>query len=160
MTSAILCTVCREPFESARPMWDDECPKCEARRVRKCVECGKGDRAKYFSECRERMLAANLCFNCLFWTDRLAEKDYPETVRVAGDHYQIGPADDSPMRGYGGRPFRIQFGDGRTVDTRNLWHQGTIPAHFAARMPDNAEFIPVSVHKSITEILAGGGIGG
>ena len=35
----------------------------------------------------------------------------------------------------------IRFTDGREVITHNLWHQGTIPKHFRARLPDNAVFV-------------------
>ncbi len=46
------------------------------------------------------------------------------------------------FRGFGGREFRIRFYDGRTdVVTRNLWHQGIIPEHYRALLPDNAEWV-------------------
>lgn len=63
-------------------------------------------------------------------------------VRVGGKHYQIAPEKQSGMRGFGGAKFLIRFFDGRSVETTNLWSQGTIPEHFRSRLPDNAEFLP------------------
>lgn len=103
-----------------------------------CRECGQpGDAHDYMSE--ERLLAEKLCFKCNHWVGLLEVADKPTTVRVNGQHYQIGPA-NARFPGFAGRKFNIVFDDGRKEATNNLWHQGEIPAHFRARMPDNAEF--------------------
>ena len=66
-------------------------------------------------------------------------KDDPEVVRIKGEHYIIG----TPFfcfKGFDGARFVIDFLDGRREETDCLWHQGTIPAHFRGRLPDNAKF--------------------
>lgn len=66
--------------------------------------------------------------------------DPVDRVVIDGEHYVIRE-DAGPIRGFGGRRFDIQFFDGRTVTTRNLWHQGTVPAEWRHRYPDNAAFV-------------------
>lgn len=66
--------------------------------------------------------------------------DPADRVVIDGEHYVIRE-DAGPIRGFGGRRFDIQFFDGRTVTTRNLWHQGTVPAEWRHRYPDNAAFV-------------------
>jgi hypothetical protein len=78
-----------------------------------------------------------------FWQKRFAEYDDLSVV-VNHEHYRIVP--DKPggpdhCRGFGGREFTIAFADGRTVTTRNLWHQGVIPPSWRDRLPDNAVFV-------------------
>lgn len=63
-------------------------------------------------------------------------------VVVEVEHYLIceekGP---DRFRGFGGRLFTIEFFDGRRVSTTNLMHQGTVPARWRERFPDNARFL-------------------
>lgn len=74
-------------------------------------------------------------------------RDLDDPVRrvvVDGEHYMLG--DDNPnlpssCKGFGGRRYRIEFFDGRTVPTSDLWHQGTIPPKWRERYPDNARFV-------------------
>ncbi|MEV0149746.1 MULTISPECIES: hypothetical protein [unclassified Nonomuraea] len=61
-------------------------------------------------------------------------------VVVDGEHYTIG-GDTGGFRGFGGRRFGIEWFDGRKATTRNLWHQGTVPAEWRHRYPDNARFV-------------------
>ena len=62
-------------------------------------------------------------------------------VRALGHHYQLASEGASQgERGFGGKVFEVRFFDGRVVVTHNLWHQGEVPAHFRARLPDNAVF--------------------
>ncbi|TDD36107.1 hypothetical protein E1286_38740 [Nonomuraea terrae] len=66
--------------------------------------------------------------------------DPADRVVVDGEHYAIG-GDTGGFRGHGGRRFDIEWFDGRTATTRNLWHQGTVPAEWRHRYPDNARFV-------------------
>lgn len=111
--------------------------------VTACRECGQSDKANFGEPTRSRMLAQQLCFTCLFWTDKIAELNDDFTARIGGRHYRIGPEETSPrdQRGFDGHRAVIRFADGREVTTTNLWFQGEIPVHFHTRLPDNAEFL-------------------
>ena len=82
------------------------------------------------------------CLDCFFWEGYETQCDDFNMVRIKGQHYVIGgepgPGDFGP--GFGGREFRIRFHDGRSVATRNFWHQGEIPERFRESLPDNATF--------------------
>lgn len=108
-----------------------------------CRECGERDQANFMDPTRSRMLTQQLCFTCLFWTDKVAKSVDPLTARIDGRHYQIGPEAASPrdQRGFDGARAVIRFADAREVTTTNLWFQGEIPAHFRARLPNNATFL-------------------
>ncbi|WP_433235329.1 DUF6197 family protein [Streptosporangium sp. CA-135522] len=69
------------------------------------------------------------------------DDDPVKRVVVEGEHYLIVDETCSGFRGFGGRRFDIEFFDGRTATTWNLWHQGTIPARWRDRYPDNARFV-------------------
>ena len=71
----------------------------------------------------------NACSDCQFWFDLWQERDNSNIVRVGDKHYAISTQKSSNKRfnGFGGQVFKIQFSDGRVVETDNLWHQGTIP---------------------------------
>jgi hypothetical protein len=75
-----------------------------------------------------------------YWEDQIS--DTAGRVVVDGEHYRIRPPmpDGLPGPGFGGQRFVIRFFNGREVTTCNLWHQGTIPAQFRGRLPDNAHF--------------------
>lgn len=81
-----------------------------------------------------------LCISCEHWLGVIARRDDPRSVRIGGTAYWIGPETGLPprMRGFGGQRFEIAFRDGRRTETRNLWCEGTIPARFRGRLPDNA----------------------
>ncbi len=78
-----------------------------------------------------------------FWAKQLAEHDQLTAI-VDHVRYQIvrdpGPGKPDHCRGFGGREHTIEFFDGRTVTTRNLWTQGTIPPAWRDRLPDNARW--------------------
>jgi hypothetical protein len=61
-------------------------------------------------------------------------------ARIDGHHYVIEPDTDGGFQGMGGRKFTIDFFDGRSVVTHNLWSQGIIPLKWQERHPDNAQF--------------------
>jgi hypothetical protein len=96
------------------------------------------------------------------WARELADR--PGRVVIGGEHYRVVPDLPDGRRdgaGYGGRLFRIRLlpgaapvevrrrdrSDDRTIapgevfETRNLWHQGTIPPKWRERLPDTAEFV-------------------
>lgn len=62
-------------------------------------------------------------------------------VVVDANLYTIGSAKAGGFRGFSGRRFDIEFFDGRTVTTRNLWDHGVIPPKWRERYPDNARFV-------------------
>ena len=102
-----------------------------------CRECG--NTSTETSGDLTRLAAEQLCFTCDFWLGYVARRDEANVVRLGGRHYILGDENASPtMRGSYGRRHLIRFSDGRTAETGNLWHQGTIPDHFRDRLPDNA----------------------
>jgi hypothetical protein len=76
------------------------------------------------------------------------------TAIVDHDLYEIGP--DLPAGtpgyclGFGGREHKIEFLDGRTFTTRNLWHRGKIPPSWRDRLPDNARWAPPATAETTT----------
>lgn len=123
--------------------------------TRTCGECGKAPAiAPQPNPDSVRAYAAEhgLCLSCGRWRELVGHRHMNASVRVNGQHYWIGeePTDEQLRRspksfGFGGRPFRIEFTDealrirqDAIVYTRNLNHQGEIPAHFRDRLPDNA----------------------
>lgn len=104
-----------------------------------CCECGADGDAHFYATAAD-LRARSVCFICGYWLDLAAEVSLATSVRVGGVHYQIGPKGD-PFPGHSGARFVIRFVDGRTVESRNVWHQGQIPARFRGRLPDNASFV-------------------
>lgn len=112
----------------------------------KCKDCGKQHNENQWMESfAEELRKQQLCYSCHFWTEKLNLKEEAGRipVRIAGHHYTVVPdaPRGSPFQGYGGAKQTIKLADGRVIVTRNLWHQGEIPEHFRARMPDNAEMV-------------------
>jgi hypothetical protein len=71
--------------------------------------------------------------------------DPQKRVVVDGKHYHIGePGLDGAQsfKGFSGRIWEIEFFDGRTARTDNLWCQGVVPPKWRERFPDNARFVP------------------
>jgi len=64
-----------------------------------------------------------------------------QRVIVDANLYTIRSAKPGGFRGFSGRRFDIEFLDGRTVTTRNLWDHGVIPPKWRERWPDNARFV-------------------
>lgn len=117
-----------------------------------CKECGgKNVPLTWMEPLRSRMEKNELCFDCQFWHDKMAIADDPNTARIAGQHYIIGPKRPGVPKaycGFAGNPFCILFYDGRRVETTNLWHQGDIPERFKERLPNNARFLLCVCKKS------------
>jgi DNA-directed RNA polymerase subunit RPC12/RpoP len=106
-----------------------------------CPSCGKS----YVRRHTQDSYIGNNCFDCSFW---LGKADYPDYMKnhqviINGEHFMAYAETDGIVRGFGGRRFKIQFFDGRIVETNNLWGQGPIPDQFRSRLQDNAVFLPV-----------------
>lgn len=112
----------------------------------RCTECGGFLVGVQLSHQRRN----DLCASCDYWrcfvdgvsSSREHEPVDPAAVVVInGQHFYIEPEpgrDYLGFRGFGGSRFVVRFADGRVVETRNLWQQGVIPAHFRDRLKDNA----------------------
>ena len=61
-------------------------------------------------------------------------------VVANGTVYQIDPKSypTKAQHGHSGREFVINFKDGRTVTTDNLWYNGIVTDRFRDRLPNNA----------------------
>lgn len=117
-----------------------------------CGCCGKPYGLNY-TPCGERTIMERdkVCFSCAFWTlkaDKFEKRRDPRMAAIDGYLYYIGEErrhSSAEFRGMAGRPFAIEFTDGRPEDQRvvrttNLWANGEIPEHFKGRIPDNARF--------------------
>jgi len=114
-------------------------------RIYTCPSCGKCYTRRHTPE----SYIGNNCFECSFW---LGKTDYPDYMKnhqviIDGQHYMAYAETDSFIKGFGGRRFKIQFFDGRIIETNNLWFQGEIPDQFRSMLPENAVFLPV-IEKS------------
>lgn len=110
---------------------------------------------------RVRLVSAGVCESCDYDLDKWRMRDQVNVVRINGQHYMYGDhlqdarvTQDATIqkmaeafkkanppkqgRGFGGDTMIIQFNDGRTVITNDLWHQGEVPALVADMLPDNA----------------------
>lgn len=74
-----------------------------------------------------------------FWDEQL--RDRSNAIVINHTHYRIGEENSSLRSGFGGRKYKIEFKDGRTVTTNNLWYQGVIPPALWNKFPDNAHFV-------------------
>jgi hypothetical protein len=111
-----------------------------------CPSCGKSYTRRHTPD----SYIGNNCFDCSFW---LGKTDYPDYMKnhqviINGEHYMAYAETDGIVRGFGGRMFRIQFFDGRIIETNNLWGQGPIPEQFRSMLPDNAVFLPVETKNN------------
>ena len=106
-----------------------------------CIECGRAEHGEWAN--KADIEARQLCFNCLFWHEKIGIADEPRIVRINGNHYAIGDErkGGGKFSGFGGLEFSIRFNDGREITTHNLWGQGSIPRRFRERLPDNATWI-------------------
>ena len=87
-----------------------------------------------------------------FWDEKETMKDNPRIVRAEGEQYYIGAKGkkQGTYKGYGGAKWRIEFKDGRVVETDNLWSNGTIPPAYRERMPDNAVLVNLPYNATLT----------
>jgi len=110
-----------------------------------CPSCG----TSYIRRHTPESYIGNNCFDCSFW---LEKTDYPDDMKthqviIDGQHYLFHDT-DSFIKGFGGRRFKIQFFDGRIIETNNLWFQGEIPDQFRSMLPDNADFLLVETKNN------------
>jgi len=96
-----------------------------------------------------------------FWGKQLRDCDDNTRVVVDHQHYRIvrepRPGTSDHCRGFGGREHTVEFFDGRTVTTRNLWHQGVIPPAWRDRLPDNARFVQPGDRLDLATVGLDGG---
>lgn len=85
-----------------------------------------------------------------FWSKFIDGKDNPEFARIEGMHYALGNR-KTPHRdnGMSGRWHTIEFDDGRTVRSCDLWYQGRIPRALRSELPDNAKFVTEVAQPSL-----------
>jgi hypothetical protein len=101
-----------------------------------CELCGEKEQGSYHPD------IGKLCFSCWFWTEKIKDKNKPQTVIAKGEMYWIGNEQyTGSFRGFDGRKFIIEFNDGDIVTTTNLWFNGKIPERFREELKDNAKFI-------------------
>ena len=87
-------------------------------------------------------VCSNECFHKHYWLKRVNRKNEKTQVVIDGYVYQIGREDSCGYRGFDGRPFAIEFFDGRKVVTTNLWANDKVPDEFRDQLPDNAKWGP------------------
>lgn len=108
-----------------------------------CFECGEITHPSYVGndEIGAVLKKRGLCFIDDFWTRAYADYQAGKRVVVNGASYAVGPERAPNPKGHGGQKFRIQYQDGRLIETTNLWSQGSIPVRWRDRMADNAVFV-------------------
>ena len=139
----------RLPYTQMGRGWATEEELRREEHVITCHACGQEAGTNYTSG--EHLRKTRVCFNCDFWLEKVRWQEQPDgehqPVRVDGKHYCYDPrrpftSGDSRYNGFGGHRWTIRFtDDGRQIVTNDLWHQGTIPEHFRARLPDNVVFL-------------------
>jgi len=107
-----------------------------------CQHCKKPIYLSWLKPTSQKLIQALECFNCNHFMNLYRGKD-TIVIEREGErrHYQLGSnTTPSSRNGFGGQKFIIHFLDGRTVETVDLWHQGTIPVHLYQYFPVNASF--------------------
>lgn len=107
-----------------------------------CKECGKLISARLVEPVRSEIIAQKLCHSCHFWTGKLPGLNDPNVFVVNGGMYKKYPdTNDKGFKGFGGRLFKMLRPDGKIVESKNMWHSGTVPEIFRDRIKDNAVFV-------------------
>ena len=96
-----------------------------------------------------------VCFSCEKWLEKIVAGNKNRIIINHG-HYLVGP-----KGGFSGREFSIAFFDTSRspLVTDRLWSQGTVPAQFWDRLPDNAGWVtekvkaPSSSFADFSELL-------
>lgn len=127
--------------------------------VIECRICGERHNLKgYWGKTRIEFWESGLCHTCRYWTERIASKDEPWSIRVDGRQYIDGGKDNGPKR------FKGLCGDAhifRRIDkkmrqyivTDNLWVNGDIPERFKSELPDNCERVDFSDWKERRAVI-------
>lgn len=112
---------------------------------------------------RVRRVQVGICGSCDHALDLVRMKGDSRVARINGSHWVLGNVLEAQLnpgesfaelidrveqenrktRGYGcgGGLAVIQFSDGRTLFTNDLWGQGDIPETVRHLLPDNAKFV-------------------
>lgn len=109
---------------------------------RVCKDCGAVDYSTSFmqtSEVKKAMDAHGVCWDCAYWLVQIEKKH--DTV-IEGRIYSVGnrPKGGS-TNGMAGRRFDIEYFDGRTVTTHDLWAGSDVPERYKSLIPDTARFL-------------------
>ena len=89
------------------------------------------------------------CSDCSVWLKRTKLPKFM-SVRYKGTHYtDAGQCSTAGVRGSGGEVFEIRFKNGKTIQTSNLWNNGTIPKAWRKQLPDNARVRSIDNPDSI-----------
>jgi hypothetical protein len=63
-------------------------------------------------------------------------------LRAGGVHYTANMDNaEYCFKGFGGAQFVFEFFSGKIISCSNVWHQGTIPAKWREKLPDNGRFL-------------------
>ena len=94
---------------------------------------------------------SDMALNDSFWNFQIEDRE--SAVVINGVHYRIG-SKPYPQKGYGfdGEHYRIKMIEtGAVIDTRDLWHQGTVPEEYRGILQDTAKFVRlISVSQPVT----------
>jgi len=108
-----------------------------------CKECGGLVGTRYVEPVAKALRESGTCHSCHHWTEIISSNRSNRAI-IDGTIYSILPDEPNGHKGFlgfGGSRFEIEFKDGRTVVSHNLWYGGEIPHHFKHRLPDTARFI-------------------
>lgn len=127
-----------------------------------CNVCNTGFKPHGAAD-RVRMVQVGICGSCDHAVELWRMRDEPKVARIDGKHWVLGNVLEAQLNpnesfadlvkriekenyknrgaGCGGSLSVIQFNDGRTVFTNDLWGQGDVPEMFAHLLPDNAKFV-------------------
>ena len=119
------------------------------------------------------MAEHQLCFNCAFWTNRLAKdkiqnemaktsKPYigdgkPEYIIplvIDGEHHSI-----SSKKAHGGNTIAILTIEGKVYTPTQMYHHGNIPPHFIDKFPNNAITLDGTDLAEIKSLSSSQGLG-
>lgn len=113
----------------------------------RCKTCGK-----FYSMTHTTRKDDGMCFTCSFWTDRWGrhetqkDKQHPEAISFivnGGAYIAYHTPGDTRGMGFGGSLFIFERLDtGERIESRDVWHQGTVPNNFRKQLPDNAKIVP------------------
>lgn len=108
-----------------------------------CCVCKRPIYLGWMESVEKPLIDLKECFYCNHWMGLIRGKNNIVIERDGErSHYQDGGRKTKhQFNGFGGTNFRIRFTDGRTLETCDLWHQGTIPERFYDLLPVNAEFV-------------------
>jgi hypothetical protein len=131
-------------FINTRTKEEAEAKLAEFAAVGICRECGDVLNDGYMEPHKTEIRTRQTCFECCVWLHYVETGADSTHAVIQGHHYVVKPDKPNAYQGslgHGGAEFRIRFNDGREIVTHNLWAQGSVPARFRERLPDNAVFL-------------------